>query len=115
MAYYRDNSHKVLIKNFEKQLKFLTKFIPDETIINRWKEVVSLIPQLPQLNMEMLAITFVYNYINYSDIIKIGMTPEDKTNFWRILFSTPIKEETLISLVRELFVTKKVKRKHMHI
>lgn len=59
---------KSLEGNFKKRLDEYADFVPDESIRKKWVDTFERIDQVNSINIELLAISYVYIYLKYGDI-----------------------------------------------
>ncbi len=113
---YSKDVSKQLISKFAKELKFYTKHVTDSKILEGWKNNVIRISALPTINIELLALTYIYNYIdnNYRDIFVPGMEPEVKSALLLKIENTAINENIVMMLINDVLPQMSQKKTGLH-
>lgn len=90
-----------LKKKFEKEIKLYNKYVDD--IGTEWKNNIVKISSLPVMNIEFLALTYVYNYLYYEyNIFNPSITTDEKEELVRKIITTPINETIVMKLINDI-------------
>lgn len=89
-----------LKRKFEKELKLYGKYIDD--VGDEWKNNIVKISSLSVRNIELLALTYVYNYIYHQkNIFNLSMSDDEKERTVTQVLSTPVNETIVMQLINE--------------
>ncbi len=94
-----------IITKFSKELVWHQNFVPDINIRNTWSNKIRSISIIESLNIELLAIAYVYLYMKYQDIY-INTDDQRKQNISNELHINPIDVNILGNILNNIVTQK---------